>query len=75
MLSVAAAYKSRVTEPRYNPTGIRRCATCGRRDAWRRLVDDFNPGGWACCTPGPAALPAPEMHHACSTLCGLGGVS
>ena len=53
----------------------RRCSTCGARDGWRHLVDDLNPGGWACCTPYLTHEHRPEMRHECSALCGLDGAA
>ena len=62
--------------PLYNPIlNRRRCARCGRTDAWRRWVWDSNPGGWYCCSPIEAIRRPGEMMHICSTLCGLGGAA
>jgi hypothetical protein len=73
---LAPVDKPRLTQPTYDPNlAGRRCSSCGQRDGWRRLVDDLNPGGWACCTPYLTHEHHPEMRHECSALCGLDGAA
>lgn len=74
---LAAPDNFRITQPEpiYDPNGQRPCSACGSRTNWRRLVDDLNPGGWACCTPHLTDEHHPEMRHACGTLCGLDGAA
>ena len=61
----------------YNPLdGRRKCARCGARDRWQRLVNDPIAGGWRCCTPLPDASVHGDLDHQCSEICvGLGGAA
>lgn len=77
MFHHTAIVKSRPTPDaaQYDPLAHqRRCARCGRRDAWRQLRQLG--GGWLCC-PSRELLDVwrDEAHHQCSQLCRLGGVA
>jgi len=62
----------RLPTPRFDPTGVRRCATCGRVDRWQRIeYPSENNGGFFCCWPNAPRTFVAEMRHDCTTaLCG-----
>jgi hypothetical protein len=75
LFSIAQPHTLRPAAHPYNPlTDQRKCAGCGRRDGWRRLMAIG--GAWICaCTPlTEAEHLGGAMGHTCSPLC-VGGAA